>query len=158
MRITRKYLDELLKDIATLEGKAVSKDEAIKKGLTHYYYLEHNSIYGGYRVVSVSVDRGSHSGAFGGNGCEARMKGKEMAIKLEGILYTLEYNLKKEVKPNPNQNYYIGELLKVNPKLTEYAPTIKIFANGNGEDTKHLNLNKDSAEVLINWLTENFVK
>jgi hypothetical protein len=51
-----------------------------------------------------------------------------------------------------NKKYYKGELSKVKPGLTEYAPTIKIFANGNGEDTKHLSLNKESAEVLRDWL------
>ncbi len=54
-------------------------------------------------------------------------------------------------------SYYQNELKRVKPHATEYAPTIKVFANGNGEDTKHLNLNKESAEVLIQWLTDNFV-
>lgn len=54
-------------------------------------------------------------------------------------------------------NYYRNELSKVKPELTEYAPTVKIFANGNGEDTKHLSLNKDSAIEIIGWLAENFL-
>lgn len=53
-------------------------------------------------------------------------------------------------------NYYKSELNKVKVGLTEYAPTIKVFANGNGENTKHMDLNKASARVLIDWLTKNF--
>jgi len=57
-----------------------------------------------------------------------------------------------------NTSYYQNELSKVKPHATEYAPTIKVFANGNGENTKHLSLNKESAEVLVKWLTTNFIK
>lgn len=57
----------------------------------------------------------------------------------------------------PIDTYYKDQLNKVTPNKTEFAPTIKVFANGNGEDTKHLNLNKESAEVLIEWLTKNFI-
>ena len=56
-----------------------------------------------------------------------------------------------------NKEYYLNELAKVKPHATEYAPTIKIFANGNGQDTKHLNLNEVSAQVLIDWLQANFI-
>jgi len=55
-------------------------------------------------------------------------------------------------------NYYTDELNKVKPNATEFAPTIKVFANGNGQDTKNLSLNKESAEALIEWLKEHFVK
>jgi len=52
--------------------------------------------------------------------------------------------------------YYAEQLQKVEIGATEYAPTIKIFANGNGSDTKHLSLNDESAKVLIQWLKNNF--
>lgn len=55
-------------------------------------------------------------------------------------------------------NYYQNELNKVKPHETPYAPTVKVFANGNGEDTKHLSLNKESAKALIKWLETNYVK
>ena len=55
-----------------------------------------------------------------------------------------------------NSNYYKSQLNNVKPNLTDYSPTIKIFANGNGKDTKHLNLNDESAKVLIDWLKNNF--
>ncbi len=56
------------------------------------------------------------------------------------------------------KRYYKSELAKVEVGKTEYLPTIKVFANGNGADTKHMDLNKKSAEVLIAWLTKNFLK
>lgn len=52
--------------------------------------------------------------------------------------------------------YYKAQLerVKISPI---YAPTIKIFA-GAGGDTNHLSINEESAKVLINWLTKNFLK
>ena len=58
---------------------------------------------------------------------------------------------------NESQKYYQKQLEKVEVNKTEFAPNIKVFANGNGEDTKYLSLNKESAEVLIKWLTDNFI-
>jgi hypothetical protein len=54
-------------------------------------------------------------------------------------------------------NYYKNQLANVKPFATEYAPIIKVFANGNGNDTKHLSLNEESAKVLVEWLTENYI-
>lgn len=54
-------------------------------------------------------------------------------------------------------NYYQTELSKVKPELTPYFPTIKIFANGNGEDTKNITLNEESSKELIFWLANNFL-
>ncbi len=54
-------------------------------------------------------------------------------------------------------NYYKDQLNQVNPTATEFAPTIKIFANGNGTNTNHLSLNEESAKELIMWLTANFI-
>jgi hypothetical protein len=53
-------------------------------------------------------------------------------------------------------DYYKSQLDNVKPNLTQYAPTVKIFANGNGQDTKHLSLNNESAKELIKWLENNF--
>lgn len=55
-----------------------------------------------------------------------------------------------------HSDYYKSQLENVKPNLTQYAPTVKIFANGNGQDTKHLSLNNESAKVLIEWLENNF--
>ena len=52
-------------------------------------------------------------------------------------------------------NYYKEELKKVDVS-TEYSPTIKI-KSVNGE-TKWLELNKESVNELISWLSENYLQ
>jgi hypothetical protein len=54
-------------------------------------------------------------------------------------------------------NYYKGQLAGVKTD-GEYASTIKIHSAEGGQDTKFMNLNKDSAEVLVKWLTEKYIK
>lgn len=55
-------------------------------------------------------------------------------------------------------NYYEQQLESVlNGKTPKYAPLIVIKANGNGSDTKHLDLNKNSAKAIVKWLTDNFI-
>lgn len=54
-------------------------------------------------------------------------------------------------------NYYQKQLEKVNPHATEYPEKIKIFANGNGQDTHFLDLNEESAKALIEWLNKNYI-
>jgi hypothetical protein len=54
-------------------------------------------------------------------------------------------------------SHYSSEFEKIDAHATKYAPTIKIFANGNGEDTRHIDLNKKSATALIQWLTDNYL-
>jgi hypothetical protein len=56
-----------------------------------------------------------------------------------------------------NSTYYQDELNKVQPHKTEYSCSVKISANGNGQDTKNLNLNKDSAKALVEWLQKNYL-
>ena len=80
------HLNSILESIAEITGEATSKDQAIEKGHERFLYIEYASAYGGYRLVSVGVNNGAHYGVFGGNGCESRLKYKEMVIKLEGIL------------------------------------------------------------------------
>jgi len=61
-----------------------------------------------------------------------------------------------KLKVMEGQNYYEGQLNNIEVGKTEFAPTFKIFANGNGADTKHLSLNNDSATELVKWLSKNF--
>jgi len=68
-------------------------------------------------------------------------------LKLSGTMKVIDMD---------KSNYYLDQLNRVKPGLTEYSPTVKIFANGNGEDTKHLSLNDESAKELIQWLKNNF--
>lgn len=58
--------------------------------------------------------------------------------------------------PISSIQYYKDQLAKVKPHATEYAPTVKIFANGNGDNTHNMDLNKQSAKVLIKWLTKHY--
>lgn len=82
MKTTRKQLNVLLNGIINLTGN---------KNLQ----LEYSAIYGGYRLVNVNPNNGAHYGAFGGNGCEPRLKASEMYNKLHTIIASLEYtNLK----------------------------------------------------------------
>jgi len=52
--------------------------------------------------------------------------------------------------------YYQRQFAQVQPHATQYPPTFKIFANGNGENTNHISLNDVSAKALIDWLRENY--
>ena len=52
--------------------------------------------------------------------------------------------------------FYESQFNAIEVGKTIYPPTFKIFANGNGLDTKHLSLNNDSARELVKWLTKNF--
>jgi hypothetical protein len=55
-----------------------------------------------------------------------------------------------------NENYYTNELDKIDTN-SEYSPRIQI-ANGEGiGKTKWMSLNEESAEILIDWLSANFL-
>lgn len=51
--------------------------------------------------------------------------------------------------------YYKSQLDLINTK-SEYTPTIKVFGP-DGNNTKHMDLNKESATELVKWLTDNFL-
>lgn len=57
------------------------------------------------------------------------------------------------------KNYYKDQLNRIKID-TVYAPSIKIHGNNGeaGNETKYMNLNKECAQVLIDWLTDNFIK
>jgi hypothetical protein len=59
---------------------------------------------------------------------------------------------------NENRSYYAAQLARITP-AGKYAPTIKIHAGdaANGRDTNHISLNAESAAVLIDWLTANYI-
>lgn len=92
--VRRTHLEHLVKDIAALTNSATSEDEAKQKGLERYLCLEYNSVYGGYRLVSVSVKTGGHAGCFGMSSIEPRLRAKDMYSKLTGIIAGLEYTQK----------------------------------------------------------------
>lgn len=50
-----------------------------------------------------------------------------------------------------NKEYYQAQVNKI-ITTGEYAPIVKIYGQNGEGDTKHININKDSAQVLIDWL------
>lgn len=55
------------------------------------------------------------------------------------------------------ESYYENQLARVKVGSTPYPSTVKVFANGNGENTNHLGLSAESAPDLILWLAANFL-
>ena len=56
---------------------------------------------------------------------------------------------------NSALNYYQKQLEVIDTK-NEYAPTIQI-KDANGDKTKWLDINKESAQDLVVWLQNNFI-
>lgn len=53
------------------------------------------------------------------------------------------------------KDYYLNELNKIDT-TNQYPANIKIHG-GSGEATKHLDLNAESAETLVKWLTAHYL-
>ena len=53
-------------------------------------------------------------------------------------------------------NYYQNELNQVNTE-SSFAPKMKVWSGEGHGATKTLDINKESAQVLVEWLTENFI-
>lgn len=79
----------LVAKIAEIKGLATSEKQAIELGLKHYLEVEYASCYGGYRVCSVSVEHGGHSGALGESSICARRTKSKMIAFLNGYLNAL---------------------------------------------------------------------
>jgi hypothetical protein len=160
MKTTKKQIETKLQYIAKLANLPTSRQQAIEMNQDKYLQCEYASCYGGYRLINISVESGGHFGAFGLSSTMGRLKANEFYNFLDGIEATLQYSKNKAAeatKPTTETTkYYNSELSKVNIGATEYAPTFKIFANGNGQDTKHISLNNESAKELINFLKINF--
>jgi hypothetical protein len=90
---TSKTLEILLSQLATMTNKAASKDEAINKGLNSYLSLDNYPMYGGYNLVSVSVNGGGHSNSFNSfPSCGNRINGKAMIEKIRSFMDGLNFN------------------------------------------------------------------
>lgn len=84
-----KQVKLLVEQIANIKGYAISKDDALNKGLQSYIEVEYSNAYGGYRVVMVRVEGGGHFGALGESSiCPRRSKSKMIAF-LQGYLNAL---------------------------------------------------------------------
>ena len=79
----------LVAKIAEIKGLATSEKQAIEMGLKHYLDAEYASCYGGYRICSVSVETGGHSGALGESSICARRTKSKMIVFLNGYLNDL---------------------------------------------------------------------
>ncbi len=86
-------LAALLADLAGMTNQATSKEQAIEMGKDKYLFIEYASNYGGYRLVNVGIDKGTHYGAFNGNGCESRLKFNEMELKLRSLITGVSYGI-----------------------------------------------------------------
>lgn len=58
------------------------------------------------------------------------------------------------------KKYYQDQLNKITKQDIEsqFSPIIQVKAGDSDNQTKWLNLNEESAKVLIEWLNQNFVK
>lgn len=93
----KETLSILLAQLANMTKKANSKDDAIKKGLDEYLYLDNYPMYGGYNLVSVSVVGGGHGNSFNSfPSCGGRVTAKVMIEKMrsfmDGISYAKQLN------------------------------------------------------------------
>lgn len=52
-------------------------------------------------------------------------------------------------------NYYRSELENIDTK-NQYAPTVQI-KDANGNKTKNMDINEESAKELVVWLQNNFI-
>lgn len=52
-------------------------------------------------------------------------------------------------------SYYKNQLERIDT-TSDYAPIV-VISDAKGDKTKHLNINKESAQVLIEWLTDNYI-
>lgn len=87
-------IQTLIHHIALHSDKADNKSCAQLKGIDTYLYADYNSVYGGYNLVEVHVERGTHFGTFDGSGCDARMKYNVFIIYLRALLAGLKHNSK----------------------------------------------------------------
>lgn len=70
-----------------MTNEANSKDEAIKKGLKSYLYLDNYPMYGGYNLVRVDVVGGGHSTSFNSfSSCGNRVVAKVMIEKIRSFM------------------------------------------------------------------------
>lgn len=82
----KKELMKILQAIADTTGDAASFEQATATGAPTYLQIEHNSTYGGYRLVRVKTDGGAHINPFEGlSACDARLSYAHFYQLLRGI-------------------------------------------------------------------------
>jgi hypothetical protein len=88
----KNLIENLLSQIANKKGLATSRGEAKEKGFDSYVWIDHASVYGGYRMISVNLVSGCHNGIFGKSSACNRMTKKEFICYLEGLRDFICYN------------------------------------------------------------------
>jgi hypothetical protein len=121
---TQKRIENLIAELAKAAGLTNNKKSAIEKNHEYYLTYENAAVYGGYRLIMVSVKNGSHSGAFGFSSTEPRVKGPVFIVKLEAILAGIKTEIKRdsltitarEWLDKVNGNSYFAALVTFNNK------------------------------------------
>ncbi len=90
MRTTEKEISQLIAQIAQLVNLPNSRKQAIETGAKRFLTYENAACYGGYRLICVTVEGGSHYGALGMSSTMPRQKPAVFAVMLEGILTGLQ--------------------------------------------------------------------
>lgn len=98
MSTSKKQIELALERLSEVSGLPITRDEAQKKGADKFLHAEYANCYGGWRLVMVKLNSGAHSGAFGGNGTEPRMKPQEFYTYLNGLINGVECAKKLQTK------------------------------------------------------------
>jgi len=89
MRTTNNQIQSVFKMLASEAGLPISKQQAIDEGRSHYLDIEYQRYYGGYRLITVRVENGGHSGAFNESDTIPCVKANEFYNKLNAMYNTL---------------------------------------------------------------------
>ena len=88
----KKILDLLLLELAKKTNNAISKKEAIGKGLDKYLALDYYPLYGGYNLIAIDIHTGGHYEAFKSfSSCGNRLKAPVMVEKIRSFIAGLDY-------------------------------------------------------------------
>jgi hypothetical protein len=72
----KKVIQNLIDELETL----------VPAGEGFRYGVDHNTVYGGYRLVRIKTPGGAHYGCFGDNGCEPRLSYTNFVLKLRSLI------------------------------------------------------------------------
>lgn len=89
----KQILVNLLIQLANVTGNAITKQEAISKGLGNYLSLDNYPMYGGYNLVRVNVLSGGHDSSFNSfPSCGGRVTASVMIEKIRSFINGVKYS------------------------------------------------------------------
>lgn len=97
MRTTETEISQLIAQIAQLVNLPNSHKQAIETGVKKFLTYENAACYGGYRLICVTIEGGTHYGALGMSSTMPRKKLAVFAVMLEGIITGLRCAKDKEL-------------------------------------------------------------